>query len=103
MSEGLTRNQLAWRIGPDQVNQLVEHPETFEIVPPFGVEMIHAIANTERPPRLITRPTRVAGQAYDVIDGGADQIVRTRGIARKMKQQVAEQTLHLTTMQRLQP
>ncbi|MEE8166517.1 MAG: hypothetical protein V3T64_13180, partial [Myxococcota bacterium] len=93
----------AWRIAADQVNQLIEHPESFEIVPPFGVEMIHAIAHTEKPPRLVTRPTRVAGQHYDVIDGGADQIVRTRGIARKMKKQVAEQTLHLTTMQRSRP
>jgi len=88
----------AWWIGADQVNQLIEHPESFEIVPPFGVEMIHAIAHTEKPPMLVTRPTRVAGQDYDIIDGGADQIVRTRGFARKMKKQVAEQTLHLTTM-----
>ena len=93
----------AWRIGAGQVNQLIEHPESFEIVPPFGVEMIHAIAHTEKPPMLVTRPTRVAGQDYDVIDGGADQIVRTRGFARKMKQQVAEQTLHLTTMQKQMP
>jgi len=93
----------AWRIGAAQVNQLIEHPESFEIVPPFGVEMIHAIAHTEKPPMLVTRPTRVAGQDYEVIDGGADQIVRTRGFARKMRRQVAEQTLHLTTMQKQMP
>jgi hypothetical protein len=93
----------AWWIAADQVNQLIEHPDSFEIVPPFGVEMIHAIAHTEKPPMLVTRPTQVAGQDYDVIAGGSDQIVRTRGIARKTNKQVAEQTLHLTTMQRPMP
>ncbi len=93
----------AWYLGDEEVNRLVEHPESFEIVPPFGVEMIHAIAYTERPGALVTRPTRVAGQDYRVVDGGADQIVRTRGIARRERRQIAEQTLHLTTMARSVP
>lgn len=88
----------AWYIDGEKVNQLVEYPSSFEIVPPFGVEMIHAMAHSEKPPRLVTRHTRIEGQDYDVIDEGADQVVRNRGIARKKKKQVAEQTLQLTTM-----
>jgi len=88
----------AWYIDNSKVNQLVEYPSSFEIVPPFGVEMIHAMAHTEQPPVLLTRRTRIEGQDYLVIDEGADQVVRHRGIARKEKKQVAEQTVQLTTM-----
>jgi hypothetical protein len=88
----------AWFIGSDQVNQLVEYPDSFEIVPPFGVEMIHAMAYTERPERLVTRTTRIDGQPYEVIAEGTEQVARHRGIMRKKKRQVAEQTLQLTTM-----
>jgi hypothetical protein len=90
----------AWYLDASKVNQLVEYRERFEIVPPFGVEMIHVMASTNRPPLLATRATRIAGQDYLVIAEGAEQIVRYRGIARKKKQQMAEQTLSLTTMRR---
>jgi hypothetical protein len=90
----------AWYIDNTKVNQLVEYPTTFEVVPPFGVEMVHAMAFTERPPMLLTRPTRIAGEDYQIIADGADQVVRQRGIARKEKKEIAEQTVQLTTMPR---
>lgn len=88
----------AWYLNADQVNQLIEYPGSFEIVAPFGVEMIHAMAYTERPPALVTRSRRIAGEAYEVVVEGADQVVRHRGIARRNRKQVAEQTLRLTTL-----
>ena len=39
-------------------------------------------------------------ESYVIIPDGADQVVRTRGLARKKKLRVAEQTLSLTTMKR---
>ena len=51
-----------WYIDEDKVNQLVEYPDSFEIVAPFGVEMIHAMASTEKPPRLVTRQTTIEGE-----------------------------------------
>ncbi len=92
----------AWYIDNSKVNQLVEYPVAFEIVAPFGVEMIHGMAHSEKPAMLVTRPTRIEGQDYQVIAEGADQIVRQRGIARKQKKQVAEQMVQLTTMRRTQ-
>jgi len=87
-----------WFIDESKVNQLVEYPDSFEIVAPFGVEMIHAMASTETPPKLVTEATMIDGEAYDVIRDGANQVVRTRGLARKTKKQIAEQMLQLTTM-----
>lgn len=88
----------AWYIDNSLVNQLVEYPVAFEIVAPFGVEMIHGMAHTEKPDMLLTHRTRIEGQDYQVISEGANQVVRQRGIARKQKKQVAEQTLQVTTM-----
>jgi hypothetical protein len=88
----------AWYIDDSMVNQLVEYPASFEVVPPFGVEMVHAMAYTDKPPTMMTRPTRIEGQDYQVVADGTDQVVRQRGIARKEKKQVAEQTIQLTTM-----
>jgi len=89
-----------WYIDEEKVNQLVEYPASFEIVPPFGVEMIHAMASSERPPMLVTRTTTIDGERYTVLPDGADQVVRTRGIARRELKQVAEHTLTLTTMRK---
>ena len=44
--------------------------------------------------------TTIDGERYTVIQDGADQVVRTRGIARREKKQVAERTLTLTTMRK---
>lgn len=87
-----------WFVDESKVNQLVEYPDSFEIVAPFGVEMIHAMASNERPPMLFTTSAIIDGEAYDVIQDGANQVVRTRGLARKKKTQIAEQTLQVTTM-----
>ncbi len=87
-----------WFVDEGKVNQLVEYPTSFEIVAPFGAEMIHAMASTEKPAKLLTTSTMIDGEAYEVILDGADQVVRTRGLARKKEQQIAEQTLQLTTM-----
>ena len=46
------------------------------------------------------RATTIDGERYTVIQDGADQVVRTRGIARREKKQVAERTLTLTTMRK---
>ena len=89
-----------WYLDESKVNQLIEYPISFEVVAPFGIEMIHAMASTEKPRKLTTRSTSVDGESYEIIPGGADQVVRTRGIARKKKQQVVEQTLKLTTLAR---
>ena len=59
------------------------------------------MASSERPPKLVTRSKVIDGERYTVIPDGADQVVRTRGIARrkkKKKKKIAEQTLTLTTM-----
>jgi len=88
----------AWFIDESKVNQLVEYPASFEIVAPFGIEMIHAMASTEKPPKLVTESSLIDGESYEVIRDGANQVVRTRGLARKTKKQIAEQTLQLTTM-----
>jgi hypothetical protein len=87
-----------WYVDESKVNQLVEYPTSFEIVAPFGVEMIHAMASSDKPAKLATQEAVIDGEYYDVLPGGADQVVTTRGIARKKKQEVAEQTLQLTTM-----
>ncbi|MBJ18381.1 MAG: hypothetical protein CL933_03050 [Deltaproteobacteria bacterium] len=92
-----------WFVDESKVNQLVEYPISSEIVAPFGVEMIHAMASTEKPPKLLTSSTVIDGEAYPVIRDGADQGVHTRGLARKKKQRGAEQTLHLTTMRAPRP
>ena len=81
------------------MNQLVEYPASFEIVPPFGVEMIHAMASSENDAMLVTSTT-TNGERYTVIPDGANQVVRTRGIARRELKQVAEHTLTLTTMRK---
>ncbi len=90
----------AFQIGKDKVDQVVAYPETFEVIPPFGVEMIHATAFTEKPPILATRNRRIDGQDYQIIADGLGSIERTRGIARKRKQQIAEDTVTVTTMPR---
>ena len=40
------------------------------------------------------------GEPCELLPDSADQVLRTRGIARKQKKQVVEQTLKLTTLAR---
>ena len=81
-------------------NRLREHvrPVFFSLA--SAVEMIHAMASSDKPPKLVTRSKVIDGESYVIIPEGADQVVRTRGIARKARRQVAEQTLKLTTMRK---
>ncbi len=62
--------------------------------------MIHATAFTEKPARLPTKRRVIDGQQYEIVADGLGAIERTRGIARKHKQAIAEDTLTVTTMQR---
>jgi hypothetical protein len=88
----------AFRIDGDRVGRAVEYPHRFEVVPPFGVEMIHATALREKPSRLITRERVIDGVRYDVVSEGLDAIVRTRGLALIADQPIAESTVTVTTM-----
>jgi hypothetical protein len=89
-----------WYIDADKANQFVEYPQSFEVVAPFGVEMLHAMVYTERPDILRTRVKRISGEEYRVIDGGANEVIRLRGISSKRKSQLAESTVALTTLDR---
>ncbi len=90
----------SFRIDPSKVNSVVEYPYAFEVVPPFGVEHIHATAFTERPPLLATRRTVIGGVPYEVVVDGIEQIVRTRGLRIKNDEQVAEAFVAVTTTPR---
>ncbi len=84
-------------IDATKVNQMVEYPDSFEVVPPFGIEMIHATAFTERPPRLRTDMREIAGVHYEVVSDGLGSVIRTRGLARKQKKALAEDFVTVTT------
>ncbi len=90
----------AWYVDASKVNQVITYPDSFEIVPPFGAEMIHATAFTERPPQLVTERRMIAGEPYEVVADGTRQIVRTRGLRRKKKDEMAEALVTVTTMPR---
>ena len=44
-----------------------------------------------------TRKKRISGELYDVLDGGSAEVIRSRGLARKIEQELAEATLKVTT------
>ncbi|GAG35376.1 unnamed protein product, partial [marine sediment metagenome] len=90
----------AWYVDASKVNQVITYPDRFEIVPPFGAEMIHATAFTTKPDALVTERRVIAGEPYDVVAGGTRQIVRTRGLRRKKQEQMAEALVTVTTMPR---
>jgi hypothetical protein len=62
--------------------------------------MIHAMASTDRPDAFRTRKKRISGELYDVLDGGSAEVIRSRGLARKVEQELAEATLKVTTASR---
>jgi hypothetical protein len=80
-----------------KVNQVVEYPGTFVVQEPFGIEMLHATAFTTEPPHLATRHVRIAGHDYEVLADGLKAVVRTRGLAKKQKQELAEDVVTVTT------
>jgi len=91
-----------FRIGEDEVGLDIPYPVDFEIVPPFGIEMVHATAFTERPPPLVTDERVIAGQRYVVVTDGLRSVVRTRGLAVRRHEPIAEDTLTVTTVPRLE-
>jgi hypothetical protein len=90
----------AWYVDASKVNQVITYPDSFEIVPPFGAELIHATAFTTKPDPLLTEQRVIAGEKYEVLAGGTKQIVKTRGLRRKKKEQMAESLVTVTTMPR---
>jgi hypothetical protein len=85
-------------IDSSKVNMAVEYPDEFEVVPPFGIEHVHATAFTKKPPPLPTTERLIDGMPYEVVAEGFQSMVRHRGIARKSKDEVAETMLSITTM-----
>ena len=90
-----------FRIAGDRVGEAVRYPETFEVIPPFGVEHFHVTAFTERPAPLATRRQVIAGETYEVVAQGLAGIVRTRGIRRRNDAEVAESFVAITTTPRV--
>lgn len=85
-------------IDASKVNFVVEYPESFEVVPPFGVEHVHATAFSEEPAPLATRFTKIDGVEYEVVaDGLKQNLERTRGLRRKHKAAISEAFVTLTT------
>jgi hypothetical protein len=90
----------AFYIDASKVNFVVEYPQEFEVVPPFGVEHIYATAFTERPPPLATRPQIIDGERYDVVVNGIAEIANTRGLRVKRDEEIAESFVAVTTTPR---
>jgi hypothetical protein len=90
----------AFYIDASKVNFVVEYPQEFEVVPPFGVEHIHATAFTERPSRLATRPEVIDGERYDVVVDGVAEMANTRGLRVKHDEEIAESFVAVTTTPR---
>lgn len=89
-----------WYVDASKVNQVISYPDSFEIVPPFGAEMIHATAFSSRPEPLATERRIISGEEYEVVVDGTRQIVRTRGLRRKQREQMAESLVTVTTVPR---
>lgn len=83
-------------VDASKVNQVLTYPDKFEVVPPFGVEHIHATAFSSRPPALVTQRQVFDGEVYDVV--ADEQIVRTRGIRRSHQEKLSESLVTVTTM-----
>jgi hypothetical protein len=86
-----------FRIGADQVGEVVRYPRRFEVIAPFGVEHFHATAFSDRPPPLRTRKVRLEGEIYEVVDGGLAAIERARAERRTHKSEAAEAFIAVTT------
>ncbi len=50
------------------------YPVELEAAPPFGVELISAVAFSDKPAALPTRRVRVAGEDYDLVDAVEDAL-----------------------------
>jgi hypothetical protein len=89
-----------YHVDAAHVNKVVAYPDSFAVVPPFGIEMIHATAFTAPPPPLTVVRRMIDGQRYDVVAGGLRAVVRTRGIYRQQNVALAEDVLTVTTTPR---
>jgi hypothetical protein len=89
-----------FRIERERAGAVVEYPDRFEVVAPFGVELIHATAFEEPPRRLRTVRRTIAGVDYEVLVGGLDPLVRERGLARVNQTEIAEDFVTVTTTPR---
>ncbi|MBN2716903.1 MAG: hypothetical protein JXX14_13710 [Deltaproteobacteria bacterium] len=87
-------------IDGSKVNMAVEYPDRFEVVPPFGVEHIHATAFTQKPAPLPITTRVIDGVSYEIIENGLSGMVRHRGIKRKEKDEVAESLISISTLPR---
>ncbi|MBN2344447.1 MAG: LPP20 family lipoprotein [Deltaproteobacteria bacterium] len=83
-----------------KVNMAVEYPDRFEVVPPFGIEHIHATAFTKPPAPLPVATRVIDGETYEVVADGLASLVRHRGIKRKKKEEVAESLISISTLPR---
>lgn len=90
----------AWYIDASKVNQVITYPERFEIVPPFGVEHVHATAFAQKPAPLVTEPRVIAGESYTVVSDALRQLTGIRGIKRKRGEAMSEALVTVTTMPR---
>lgn len=90
----------AWYVDASKVNQVITYPDSFEIVPPFGAEMIHATAFSSKPEPLATEHRMISGEEYEVVVDGTRQIVQTRGLKRRKREQMAESLVTVTTVPR---
>nr|MBC8315986.1 DUF4384 domain-containing protein [Bacteroidota bacterium] len=83
-------------IDSDMVNKVVEIPTSFDCAPPFGVEALQVIAQTDKLPPLFTEEK----DGYFFIKDEASEILKkVRGFKRYNDQQLfAEKRLVITTI-----
>ncbi len=90
----------SYHIGPHQVNKVVEIPDTFVCIPPFGAEFLQVNAQTKTFPTLDT----TSDGDYDYINEPLKIILqKTRGMKKKRKEDVqlrAEKRIVITTMKK---
>ena len=83
-------------IGSDQVNKVIEIPMSFECAPPFGVEALQVIAQTDKLPPLST--DKVDGYFF-ITDDAKDILKTVRGFKRVNDEKLfAEKRLIITTI-----
>lgn len=83
-------------IDSDMVNKVIEIPASFDCAPPFGVEALQVIAQTDKLPPLFTEEK----DGYFFIKDEASEILKkVRGFKRSNDQQLfAEKRLVITTI-----
>jgi hypothetical protein len=89
-----------FRIDGPLVGGVVEHPERFEVVPPFGVEHLHASAFYERPPGLRTSRKTIDGIDYEVVVDASSEIAGQGSDRSREHAPVAESFVAVTTTPR---